>query len=63
MLKCKSCGREYEDEASLVLSSDDSGADDGRVFDGRDMRTTCLACGGMVFPVEDHAPADEELAA
>lgn len=56
MYKCKSCNKEYENEECFSLNPED--ADDETVFDGEEMRGTCPACGGLVYPVEEESPAE-----
>ena len=63
MFKCKGCGRVYADEECFSLSAEGSEAEDSLVFDGKEMRHQCPACGGLVYPVAELAPAAATLAA
>ena len=53
MFKCKTCGRVYEGEECFSLSSDATATDDCRVFDGKEMRDQCPACGGLLYPCRE----------
>jgi len=63
MFKCKGCGKVYAGEECFGASDDNLMEDDRRIFDGKEMRNQCPACGGLVYPVKEETPLQAELAA
>lgn len=52
MFKCKGCGKVYAYEEDFTPSSDAT-IDERLVFDGKELRNQCPACGGLIYPMAE----------
>ena len=63
MFKCSSCKAEFECEQCFTPVSGNEAAEDFLVFDGKELRSMCPKCGGMIYRTDEKTSADRVLAA